>query len=197
MEKTVNKELYQFIEAINIDADEECENIKRKAREDKRKRLLESLERFEEISLRQIREQEKNIKKENNKKISQLENDFRKQLSEKRCSIEKEVFRKVEEKLKNFVKSDSYKQFLLDSARQIGLTVKGNDLVVFMREEDMYLAEEIKHAVGKECSVQSVKDIAIGGLKACTDIRTADDTLEKRLENEHEWFMENSMMSIV
>lgn len=197
MDKTVNKELYQFIEAINIDADEECESIKRKAREDKRKKLLESLERFEQISLSQSQEQEKKFQKENNKRITQLENDIKKQLSNKRSSIEAEVFQKVTEKLKGFTKSQQYKQFLLDSAKEIGLKVKGNNLVIFMREEDMFLSEEIKSAISRQCNVQSTKDIVIGGLKACTDIRTADDTLEKRLESEHEWFMKNSMMSIV
>ena len=108
-----------------------------------------------------------------------------------------EVANETMDKIKEFVKSDSYKDFILKSASEIGKLLKGDNLMIFVRDDDLIFESEIKNAVGKDCKIEVSEEIVLGGLKASTDLQTADDTLEKRLENEHEWFINNSKLSIV
>ena len=197
MDKTEYKNLAQFIEAINKDADEECEKIKLDAEMEKKEKIISASEKLNLEYQQRIEHEIKKLQSENNKKTAESENRKKVQLIEKRNSIQQEIFMKVEKKIKEFVKSQEYKSFVLKSAENIGRILKGNNLCVFIRQEDSSLADEIKVAVGRECQIQTTNDIVLGGLKASTDLQTADDTLENRLESEQEWFRNNSGLTIV
>lgn len=197
MRKTENKNLSEFIRAINADADRACENIKNEADKEKREKLGNAAKLFESDCAEKIRKAEKSLQSENNKAITELENKLRDELIQKRDSIRSDVFVKVETKLKSFVKTDEYKDFLLKSAAEIGRTVKGENLVIFVRSEDVAMSDEIEKASGRKCEVKPDSSIVLGGLKASTDIQAADDTLDRRLKNEIEWFVDNSDLKIV
>ena len=197
MGKTENKNLSEFIRAINLDADIECEKIKKDALDEKREKLSAAGNEFENDCLEKISKAHKNIQSESNREITAFENKMRDELIEKRNRIENDVFSKVESKLKQFVKTPEYKNFLLKSAAEIGNVIKGENLVVFMRNEDILFSDEIQTAIAKPCSIESDNSIVIGGLKASTDIQSADDTLGHRLNKEREWFVNNSGLTIV
>ena len=197
MGKTEHKNLAQFNEAINKDADEECEKIKIDAETEKREKLASVSEKLELEYQQRIEYETKRLQSESNKKTAEFENRKKIELIEKRNSIQQEIFSKVEKKIKEFVKSQEYKNFVVKSAGNIGKIIRGENLCVFVREEDLSLENEIKVAVGRDCKVEATKDIVLGGLKASTDLQTADDTLENRLKNEQEWFRNNSGLTIV
>lgn len=197
MGKTVHKNLSQFIEAVNRDADEECEKIKSQAEYEKNEKMALFSKELDLNIQNKIEYEIKKLRGESNKQMAELENRMKLELVQKRTQIEKDVFSKVEKKIKEFVKSDSYKDFILKSASEIGKLLKGDNLMIFVRDDDLIFESEIKNAVGKDCKIEVSEEIVLGGLKASTDLQTADDTLEKRLENEHEWFINNSKLSIV
>lgn len=197
MRKTESKNLSEFIRAIDADADRACENIKNESLKEKREKLNAAAKRFECDSSEKIDRAEKDLKSESNREITALENEMRDELIQRRNSIRQNVFSKVETKLRSFVKTQEYRDFLLESAAKIGSVVKGENIIIFARSEDADCFDEIKRAVGRQCEIQTDDTIALGGLKASTDIQTADDTLDSRLENEKEWFVNNSDLKIV
>lgn len=197
MKKTESKNLSEFIRAINADADRACEKIKNESLKEKRQKLSDTSKLLESQCGEKIGRAEKNLQSETNKAIAALENKMRDELIQKRNQIRLDVFSKVEAKLKAFTKTADYCEFLLRSAAEIGKKLKGENLVLFMREEDIKFSEDVKKAVGKTCDIQTDSAILFGGLKASTDIQAADDTLDGRLENEKDWFANNSDLKIV
>lgn len=197
MKKTENKSLSEFIRAINADADKACESIKNDALKEKRERLNDAAKQLESECLESIAKAEKSVQSEGNKTLTDLENKMRNELIEKRDQISRNVFAKVEAKLGDFVKTDGYRELLKKSAAQIGERIKGENLIIFARSEDLVYEDDIKKAVGRKCILRQDNTIKLGGLKASTDIQAADDTLDCRLKNEREWFVNNSELKIV
>lgn len=197
MGKTENKNLSEFIRAINADADMECERIKNTANEEKKEKLYAASKELEKNYLEKISRTQKNLRSENNREMTELENKMRDELITKRESIRQNVFKKVEQKLNDFVKTQDYKDFLCNSAQEIGKALKGEKLIIYIRNEDEEFSQLIKQSLGKPCEVVTDSSIHIGGLKASTDNQSANDTLDYRLENEREWFIENSGLKIV
>lgn len=197
MKKTESKSLSEFIRAINADADKACESIKNDALKEKRERLNDAAKQLESECLESIAKAEKSIRSEGNKTLTDLENKMRNELIEKREQISRNVFAKVEAKLGDFVKTDGYRELLKKSAAQIGERIKGENLIIFARSEDLVYEDDIKKAVGRKCILRQDNTIKLGGLKASTDIQAADDTLDCRLKNEREWFVNNSDLKIV
>lgn len=197
MKKTENKSLSEFIRAINADADKACESIKNDALKEKRERLNDAAKQLEGAFFENIAKAEKSVQSEGNKTLTDLENKMRNELIEKRDQISRNVFAKVEAKLGDFVKTDGYRELLKKSAAQIGERIKGENLIIFARSEDLVYEDDIKKAVGRKCILRQDNTIKLGGLKASTDIQAADDTLDCRLKNEREWFVNNSELKIV
>ncbi|MBQ7579813.1 MAG: hypothetical protein IJU39_00725 [Clostridia bacterium] len=197
MKKTESKSLSEFIRAINADADKACESIKNDALKEKRERLNDAAKQLESECLESIAKAEKSVRSEGNKTLTDLENKMRNELIEKRDQISRNVFAKVEAKLSDFVKTDGYRELLKKSAAQIGERIKGENLIIFARSEDLAYEDDIKKAVGRKCILRQDNTIKLGGLKASTDIQAADDTLDCRLKNEREWFVNNSELKIV
>lgn len=197
MDSKTSENLTKFIEAINIDAENECKKIKSDAK-DGNIRELESLK--EELSIEssnKINFELRKIQSESNRDFAALENKMKSELIAKRDAIESSVFDEVEKKIKIFIETDDYKTLLIRSAEKIGKLLSGNNLVIFAGKDDEKYFDEIKSAVGKDCEIKVDETITLGGLKASTDTFSADDTLECRLKNEHEKFKEYSGLSIV
>ena len=96
MAKTEYKNLAQFIEAINKDADEECEKIKLDAEMEKKEKIISASEKLNLEYQQRIEHEIKKLQSENNKKTAESENRKKVQLIEKRNSIQQEIFMKVE-----------------------------------------------------------------------------------------------------
>ena len=69
--------------------------------------------------------------------------------------------------------------------------------VIYIRDRDKKCSPLIKTAFG-DCTVKVDPDIILGGLRAeNTEIgRVLDVTLDVTLEQQHEWFAENSGLTI-
>lgn len=197
MEKTENKDLKQFIDAINRDAENECEKIMRDAKAYKKAKLASVKEKITKDNQNRIKHEISRIRSESNKEIASLDSKMRLELTKKRDEIEKSVFEEVEKKLDKFFDTADYKALLLRSAEQIGKTLQGDNLVIYLDDEDIVYAEDVKKVVGRECRVEEDDTITLGGLKASTDTFTADDTIQCRLEAMKSWFRENSGLEIV
>ena len=70
---------------------------------------------------------------------------------------------------------------------------------MFIKEDDQKYQELIKKAFGGDCTFKIDTAIHIGGIRAYNSEMgiVADKTLDSMLEDQREWFEENSGMAVV
>lgn len=109
-----------------------------------------------------------------------------------------EVFKRSADKLREFSASSEYKDKLLAFAKEIADSFKDNSCVVYVKEDDLKYADDIKSAFSGSVEVQSDVKIRLGGLRGyCKALRiVADDTLDSKLENKRQWFVDNIDLKI-
>ena len=109
-----------------------------------------------------------------------------------------EVFKRSADKLREFSASSEYKDKLLAFAKEIADSFKDNSCVVYDKDDDLKYADDIKSAFSGSVEVQSDVKIRLGGLRGyCKALRiVADDTLDSKLENKRQWFVDNIDLKI-
>ena len=121
---------------------------------------------------------------------------LKKELFHKRSAYCEEVFAAVKDKLLSFTDSGKYQGYLEKKAEKIAALELDETPTLLVREKDLALSESIQAAYGAPCQVQASEEIAIGGIIALcqsTGYRI-DETLDAALENQKDWFFENSGM---
>ena len=123
---------------------------------------------------------------------------IRRELYKKRQTIRNEVFAEAEQKLLDFTKSEDYKEYLRKQAEK-ALEVLGEDgctVYISPADEDK---KDIILGILKSAEIKTDNHITIGGLRAYSRKMgiTADCTLDTALEDQSEWFNENSGLKVV
>ncbi len=205
-----------FLRAIEKYAEEQRNQLKSEFEAYKK----EEIEKAKDEGLREayslIQREMSAIKKEISGKLSQDELESRSKLFEKRKDMEDEVFQKAAQRLTDFTKSPEYEKLLIDSVKKIALALKSDDVVFFVKSDDLRFAEKIKAAyasvitsekkpagkinaaISPSCEVKSSNDIKIGGLAGRSALLglIADDTLDTKLDGQREWFYKNSGLKV-
>lgn len=196
MNNITEKNVREFIEAINRDALDEVRRLERESDEYNRIELEKTQDEAKKVLEERNRVDRAKIKAETNREISRLQFENKKKIIDRRTEIEDKVFKEAEDKLTEFAKSDKYLDFLIKSAQNILKEIGKENVTFFMRESDLSFKEKISEELKAEYEFKPDSTILIGGLKAESKNILADDTLDKRLQNEREWFRMNSSLSV-
>ena len=134
------------------------------------------------------------MKTEISREYSNREMEGRRKLFERRSEIMEEVFDKARERLIEFTKSDAYEKFLKDVVSSVLETLSGSDLVLYLRSEDQHFADMLKSSCKTQCEFSVDDSIKLGGVRGYSKSQgvIVDETLDARLEDQREWFVENS-----
>ncbi len=188
------KKVAQFINEINEEADARCERIKKGTDkyidyELKRTRAtaIENAKAVAKVEVGKLSEQSNFDSSESRKALMS-------QIFHKRDEITKDVFSKVVKKVEAFTKSDDYSDFLEQSVKNIVEAI-GDETVIYIREEDEKYIPRLS-ALCKE--IKTDTSITLGGCKGVNSARSlrADDTLERRLEEQKKVFYATSGLSV-
>ena len=189
----------KFFDAINQESQYKKEALTKKNQE-----LLEhGLKKAEEKAKAQANamiERERMLgEQELNRTVSANIRKARTNLTDKRAEITKKVFEDAKNKLLDFTKSADYEEFLKKSAHKFSELFPEGNAVIYVKSEDEKFAPAIKAAFARECSVETDSSIVIGGCRCKVEGGSvvADDTLETRLDNQKDWFLHNSEMTVV
>lgn len=207
MNDNVSQKLEQFEEEIFA----KVASIKKMADDEVEEFQVGELEKCQDVALEdsygmiqsEVAKLEKDIHKIGAEKITK----YRTFLFKRREQYRQEVFEKVRERLAIFSavnpdtgsQSAEYKRFILQSAKKLGASAsETNETILFIRKEDLLLEQEIKQAFAKPCKVQESDEIRLGGLSAENRVKgyQEDKSLESRLDEQFQWFCDNSKMTI-
>ncbi|MCH5304204.1 MAG: hypothetical protein J1E41_05015 [Ruminococcus sp.] len=120
------------------------------------------------------------------------------ELFKKRDDMVSEIFKRASDKLNDFTASPQYKDKLISYAKEIADIFKENSCTVYVKKDDLKYENDIKAVFNSEIEVESDIEIRIGGLRGfCKKLQlVADNTLDSKLENQKNWFIENADLKI-
>ncbi len=197
MPETVSK-TDNFLKAIEKYAEQQRSKIQSEAEDFKQKELSKAEDEGLKEAYILIQKKMNDIKAEIASGLSRAENSSRKKIFVRRKEIEDDVFSQAEKKLCEYTKTPEYAASLKKSAAEIAGVLKADDVVVYVRKDDLKFADAIKSAVKGNCRVEQSDEISIGGLIGISKKMglLVDETLDSRLEAQHEWFCENSGLKV-
>lgn len=197
MPDTVSK-TDNFLKAIEKYAEEQRSKIQSEAEDFKERELNKA----EEEGLREayvlIQKKMSDIRTQISAELSRAETASRRKTFVRRQEIEKEVFEKAAQKLREYTKTEKYLKNLLNSTKEISMAIQADDVVLKLRKEDLVHKNQIFLAFGRKCEIVETDEIIIGGILGVSKKlgMLADETLDSRLEQQHEWFFENSGLKV-
>ncbi|MGN1457893.1 MAG: V-type ATP synthase subunit E [Acutalibacteraceae bacterium] len=197
MPDTVSK-TDNFLKAIEKYAEEQRTKIQSEAEDFKEKELNKA----EEEGLREayvlIQKKMSDINTKIASELSKAESASRKEIFIKRQEISEKVFEKAKQKLLDYTKTAKYSDMLQKSTKEISSRLNADDVVLLVKEDDMKFEKELKAAFGRNCEVKSSNEIEIGGVMGMSHKMglLADETLDTKLSEQHEWFYENSGLCV-
>lgn len=201
---TQEEKLSKFMIAINEYAREQHDKIMRELETQDSIELEKAEKEYREESYRTIQRKTGEIRSMISRELAGKEMQGKKALLERRNAIEDEVFAKAAAKLEEFTKTDAYKTYLRKAAQEArkAFAKSGEEnlesTVIYIRDRDKKCSPLIKTAFGAACTVKVDQSIVLGGLRAeNTEIgRVVNVTLDMALEQQHDWFAENSGLTI-
>lgn len=129
--------------------------------------------------------------------ISESHIERTKKLIEKRESYVSEVFQSSEDKLIEFTSSTEYRELMLKKAKKI-INMIEDECILYVLEKDLSLKDELLSLSNKIIDIKVSQDFKIGGMIGMNPDSSLiiDETLDFALENQREWFTQNSGLMI-
>ena len=188
-----NDKIELFAQEINKNADKIVKKIERQTEKFREQQLsaFEAQARADYES--RVAYEAQRIKTEMNREIGALRADEKRAAAQYRNQIVDDVFAAATEKLRAFTLTDAYHATLENSIRRLADSMEGN-VTIFVRDCDLDAAKAICADLPCVTAVLADSEISLGLAKAANEARTvfADDTLEQRLVQYRETFLEHS-----
>lgn len=117
----------------------------------------------------------------------------------KRCKMMDTVFKKATDSLQSYTQTPAYKEKLLQQAKEISGLFGSKNCVLCLKNSDLKYADMLKENFSGNVTVTSSPDIQIGGIKGyCAEMNiVADNTLDSKLTQQKEWFIEHSGLTVM
>ena len=188
-----------FLKAIKKYANAQKKAMKGETKQLKSERLRQAEKKAKQDSEHMKREKLAKMRSRHTAMIAAQTQKAQKELFLTRAGMTDEVFGLASEKLLAYAKTPEYAQKLRDSAGEIAALFGDNDCVLYLNERDLDAAGELQALFGGKAEVQADKTIQIGGVKGyCPAMRIiADETLDSKLEEQRDWFVENASLSVL
>lgn len=127
---------------------------------------------------------------------SAAEREIRSSLFRRREEITDEVFSEVKKKLVKYRQTEEYKNRLTRDALRLSELLGNETAVIYVGEFDKDKIDDIKSTL-RDVKVEISGDIKLGGLLGVLEDRIYDCTLDGRLEDARDEFIENSGMKVM
>lgn len=188
-----------FLKAIKKYAKTQKTEMQGEVKQLKSERLKEAEENAKRDSQRLIKEKLHESRARRTAELAKLTQEGQAKLFVERSKMVDEIFRLAADKLRDFTKTDAYYADMQHDAKEIAKIFGENDCVLYVRECDLPVAEELKGFFKGVAEAQADNTIKIGGVRGyCKGMAIiADETLDSKLEAQREWFIENAALSVL
>lgn len=171
----------------------------------RKKENIEDIKNQEELELRKAQEEiltdvnsliDKEIFSMKNKisiEVAKKELDEKKNFFRVRREIMENMFRECKKRLIDFTKSQEYQRLLENYAISISKILQGEEILIFVKKDDLKYKDLICKAFGKPCEIKQSDDIIIGGIKgqSISQNLIVDQTFDTKLIEQEDIAIEN------
>lgn len=188
----------KFLDAINKYAEKQKATISTEVEEYKNQRIEQATEQGLKDAYDLIQHDITRRKSSIVTEMSAKEHELRTRQFTKRQQISDEVFAKAKKKLIEFTDTVDYAAYLQKSAEEVKALFGDSAVAMLLSKKDMQYAEVVK-TILPDAEIKEDNTIRIGGIKAYSKAKgiLADNTLDTKLEDQREWFIENSELKVV
>ena len=188
----------KFLDAINKYAEQQKAQITQEIEDYKNTKIEQATEQGLQDAYDLIREDITSRKAVIVNDLAKKQLELRDELFRERQALADKVFAQAREKLIAFTKTDDYTGFLRRSLEEIKAHCGTASCVISVSPSDEEKRSLIE-SVLPDAQIAVDQHILIGGIRAnCPALGILmDDTLDARLEEQREWFIENCGMKVV
>lgn len=133
------------------------------------------------------------------REFAKKEKESQDELFLERAKMMQTVFDKTTEKLIAYTATEEYKNKLTLQAQNIAKLFGNKSCIIYINEKDRNFASQLQDCFSGETQVKATPEIKIGGIKVyCEEMNIiADETLDSKLQDQRQWFTENSGLKVV
>lgn len=192
-----DEQIALFVEAINKDAERLCKKIDKETKQLYTSEVEKLRKKAEEKMLQRINYYKNETQTQFNKSLALDKTANRQLLCNKRSEITQSVFEQVRKEVLAFAESEAYAAFLEKSLKSIFGYTQGA-VEIFSRSADAQAVKAIAEKLGADFTVIADDGILLGGVRVVSRNmkKIFDDTLDLRTEEQKEWFLANSSLTI-
>lgn len=157
------------------------------------RRALENLyEQHKAEALRQsetrIKAETNNVKQQYNMAASKAQLELKRELGKTQRRLKKQLFREVEERLQEYMKTEEYKQLLVEYIEKAAAFAQGAAMTIYINPTDEDKKEYLEEHTGMTLTVS--KEDFIGGVRAVIHERNilVDHAFKGAIEQEYQKF---------
>lgn len=192
-------DLYKYFKKEIEEAANEQINILNKDIEDIKRKQLANIDEEVHDTINKVLDTELNeINTEHSANMNRIKTNAHQEIIRKKKELLDLVIEEVQNKCLKFVKTDSYKEGMLNLINKINDEFCGNNFLFKIKKDDKVLENLIIKNYSKDYTIEKVDSIRIGGfIGICTEkgILT-DQTIDSKLEDRRTWFYENSKLAV-
>ncbi|MGN0550446.1 MAG: V-type ATP synthase subunit E [Acutalibacteraceae bacterium] len=196
---TTEEKTGNFLSAIQKYADEQKHRIESEVERFKKEELKKAEDEGLKDAYTLIQKEMASMRTGITSEIAKREEEGKQKLYKKRMEITEKVFSQAFAKLAAYSETDEYKERIKKDAAELAEFFKGEDCTVYIKPGDDGLKGDISACfAGCNISLQTSDKIKIGGLAVFCEKRGiyADQTLDTKLKDRKDWFLQNSGLKI-
>lgn len=195
----LNAKTDNFLKAILKYADDQRNSMRSEVEQRKEQKIKETEQKAKFDSEKLIKDKLEEKKNEQTGILAKKTQDGQKKLFLERVRMTEEVFKKAYDKLVEYTNTPDYSEKLIKSAKEIAAVFGNESCELYVNQKDLAHADAIKALFDTNAEVNADKSIKIGGIKGyCEGMNiVADETLDSKLADQREWFIENSNLSVL
>ena len=110
------------------------------------------------------------IIREKNRKLSKESLDIKRRVLERSAEITDSIFREVEQKLREYMKTDSYQEYLIRKIKEAKEFARGDEIILYINPSDESLIPSLEAKTGLKLTLSN-RDF-FGGIRAVIPSRT-------------------------
>lgn len=193
-----DEKISKFVQAITAYAEEQRQKIHQEVEDFKAERLKQAEKDVLVDAYQLIQKERVELHNSLAREMSRRDMDARKRLLNRRQDMTADIFARATEQLLSYTATPAYEESLTRSMKEMIDTLPADGSVYYLAEKDASRRDALTAFCPAGSRIELSDDIRLGGLRG-ENHRAGiimDDTLDTKLELQHEWFNEHSGLTV-